>query len=116
MSGADPLQTVTADKDKARILAAFFAVERFVMTACVALALLQLCSLRFVAEINVSPLRWLRTRSNLVPSEATTAYFMRKTIFSRSPSSSVFLIFRFITDRQSSLSTDTSQSHFEQVA
>ena len=115
-SGTDPPQTVTADKDKKRILAAFMAVERFVMSACIALGLLQLCSLRFAAEINASPLRWLRTRSNLVPSEATTAHFMRKTIFYRSASSSVFPIFRFIIDRQSSVSMDTLLSDLAETA
>ena len=115
-AGTDSLQTMTADKDNARILAAFTAVESFVMTACVALGLLQLCSLRFAAEINASPLRWLRTRSNLVPSEATTAHFMRKTIFYSSASISVFPIFRFISARQSSMSTDAFQPDLQQVA
>ena len=115
-SGTDPLQTVTDEKDKARVLAAFMAVERFVMTACVALGLLQLCALRFAPEINASPLRWLRTHSNGVPSEATTAHFMRKTIFYRSASTSLLPIFQFISDRQSTVSTDIMHSDLEGVA
>lgn len=109
-SGTDPLQTVTDAKEKTRILAAFIAMERFVLTACVALGLLQLGSLRFAAEINASPLRWLRTHSNRTPSEATTAHFLRKTIFDGSASSSALPIIRFIRERQSTASTDTMHS------
>jgi hypothetical protein len=112
-SGTDPLQTVTHEKDKTRILAAFTAVERFVMTSCIALGLLQICSLRFASEINASPFRWLRTHSNRIPSEATTAHFMRKSIFHCSAFSSVLPIFRFISERQSSVSAPIILSDFD---
>ena len=103
-SGTDPLHTVTLDRHKIRIHAAFSAVERFVMMACIALGLLQICSLRFALEINASPLRWLRSRTNSTPSEATTSHFLRSTIF-RSVASHPFLpIFLFIRDRQSTSS------------
>jgi hypothetical protein len=104
-SGTDPLGKVTNPEHKTRILAAYRAVERYVMIACVALGLLQICSLRFASEINVSPLRWLRTRSNNIPSEATTAHFLRKTIFFRLASSSVLPILRFIRVRQTAPSS-----------
>jgi hypothetical protein len=115
-SRTDPLQTVSDEKDKARILAAFMAVERFVMAAYIALGLLQLCSLRFAVEINSAPLRWLRTHSNRIPSEATTAHFMRKTIFHRSASFSVLPIIRFISERQPSASTPPLHPDLDVVA
>jgi len=111
-SGTDPLQTVSVEKDKTRILATFMAAERFVMTACIALGLLQFAALHFAAEINASPLRWLRTHSNRVPSEATTAHFLRKTIFYKCASTPVLPILRFISERQSTVLTDTIHSDF----
>ena len=101
-SGTDPLRSVTVTNHKTRILLAYLAMERFVMIASVALGLLQICSLRFSLEINASPLRWLRTRSNPIPSEATTSDFIRKTIFLSVESHPVFPILRFIRERQSS--------------
>lgn len=80
-SGTDPLEQVTDEKAKEKIIAAWSATERFVMTACIAMGLTQICSVRFSDMINRSAFRWLRTKSNKIPSESTTADFMRKTIF-----------------------------------
>ena len=74
------LEAVTSKKEQKRIVKAFMATERFVMIACVAFGLLQMISLRFSKEINDSSFRWLRTKRTVVPSEATTADFMRRTI------------------------------------
>lgn len=80
-SGSDRLDNVTKDEDKERILSTFMAIEKFVMTACIAMGLTQICAIRFFDVINLSSLRWLRTQSNKMPSEATTAHFMRISIF-----------------------------------
>jgi hypothetical protein len=80
-SGADPLAAVVDDKLKARILATYKAIHGFVMISCMAIGLLQICALRFSDEINASPIRWLRTRTNQIPSEASTADYLRKSIF-----------------------------------
>ena len=100
-SGTDVLAAVVNEGDKARILATHKAVESFVTISCIALGLLQLCSLLFANEINASPLRWLRTKSNHFPSEATTAHFMRKTIFRMCAQRPSLAILRFIRERQS---------------
>jgi hypothetical protein len=92
----EPLEAVESQRDKRLICAAFHATQRYVMTASIALGLLQICTLRFTDEINTSPLRWIRTRTNIVPSEATTADFIRKTLFMCFASKSVLGIIRFI--------------------
>ena len=95
-SGRDPLDTVSIKSDKRLILGAFRATQGYVMISCIALGLLQICSLRFADEINASPLRWIRTRTNLIPSEATTADFLRKNLFKLFDSPTNFSIIRFI--------------------
>jgi len=80
-SGHDPLETVTNKEDKKRIIHTFNAIQGFVMVASIAFGLLQICALHFADEINAPKFRWLRSRSNEIPSEATTAYFIGKSIF-----------------------------------
>jgi len=50
--------------------------------AFITIGLLQMGALRFSSHIKGCAFRWLRTRSNKTPSEAITADFLRKTIFS----------------------------------
>ncbi len=99
-SGTDALVSVSGSRDKRLITAAFRAVQNYVMTACIALGLLQISSLMFADEINASPLRWLRTKSNAIPSEASTADYLRKTIFKRFGFSSYLSIIHFIKQLQ----------------
>jgi len=61
--------------------------------AFITIGLLQMGALRFSSHIKGCAFRWLRTRSNKTPSEATTADFLRKTIFS-----SFFSSFHFSPD------------------
>jgi hypothetical protein len=98
--GTEPLEAVEDENDKNLISAAFRATQGYVTVSSVALGLLQICALRFADEINASPLRWLRTRTNLIPSEATTADFMRKTIFKCFASNANLSIIRFILQLQ----------------
>ena len=100
LSGNDPLETVSDKRDRKLILGAFRATQVYVTVACIALGLLQICSLKFTNEINSSPLRWLRTRTNLIHSEASTADFLRKIIFKLFDSSSELSIIRFIKSLQ----------------
>jgi hypothetical protein len=57
------------------------AIECFVQVSVVALGMLQLVSLLFWKEINLGGMRFMRTRSSSVPSERTTADYLRKNIF-----------------------------------
>ena len=47
----------------------------------IAMGLLQIIALNFSKELNSCSFRWLRTRTNVIVSEATVAYFFRKNIF-----------------------------------
>jgi hypothetical protein len=106
-AGVDPLDNVTDENQKTWITAAYKATQGFVMLACIAMGLLQLCSLRFYDEIRRSPRRWLRTESNSVPSEATAADFLRKSIFSTLLKRRDLAVIRFICDAQEKDSDDT---------
>ena len=95
-SGTDPLNAVDDGRNKKLILGAFRATKLYVTVACIALGLLQVCSFKFADEINSSPLRWIRSRSNAVPSEATTADSLRKIVFKLLGSSSALGIIDII--------------------
>ena len=109
-SGYDPLETVTSEGDKKRITSAFNAIQGFVMVALIAFGLLQICAVRFADEINAPKFRWLRSRTNEAPSEATTAHFMRKTIFRTIVFRQDLPIMHFIYGRQLTIPADTASS------
>lgn len=113
-SGTDPLEAVTDEKQQERITAAHKATHGFVMTACVAIGLLQICALMFSDVINASPIRWLRTKTNDIPSEATTSDFMRKSIFRMFCLMPDLPIIRFILNLHFQAS-DSLQRPFESV-
>ena len=95
-SGTDPMETVTGRKEQNRIISVYKAIQGYVMIACIAIGILQMCALRFSDVINRSSVRWLRTKTNRVPSEVTTADFMRKTIFHVFRFTSSLPVIRFI--------------------
>ena len=99
-SGCDPLEAIDIENDRGLILGAYRATQVYVTVACIALGLLQICSLKFAPEINASPLRRIRTRSNPIPSEASTADFLRKIIFKLFGLSSNLYIIRIIKSFQ----------------
>ena len=99
-SGEDPLSAVEDSDDKRLISSAYAAIQGFVMFGCIAHGLLQIGALLFTDEINAAPLRWLRTKTNTVPSEASTADYLRKTIFSMFHFSADFSILRLIHQLQ----------------
>ena len=99
-SSSDPLESVGNENDRKLIIGAYRATLTYVTVACIALGLLQACSLMFADEINASPLRWIRTRSNPTPSEASTADFLRKIIFKLFGLSSNLSIIRIIKSFQ----------------
>jgi len=66
-----------AKKLKDSVINAYKATEGFVMFCCIATGILQLVALTFTDEINAAPIRWLRTYTNIVPSEESTAAVLR---------------------------------------
>ena len=76
------IEKIEEKEKQAAIASTVGAIEGFVMCACIALGLLQICALRYTDKANFGPLRWLRTkREGTSPSEATMADLLRKTIF-----------------------------------
>jgi len=70
-----------AEKVKKSIINTYNATEGFVMFCCIATGILQLIALTFTAEINAAPIRWLRTYTNIVPSEGSTAAALRNDLW-----------------------------------
>jgi hypothetical protein len=71
------------------------------MCTSIAMGLLQIISIKFSAEINNTPFRFLRTKSNSIVSEATVACFLRKNIIRLIAKNSGFTISRIIKEKQS---------------
>lgn len=70
------------DKSKRKcILDTVKAIECFALLSCIALGMLQMISILFAKSFTGKVIRFMRTPSNTIPSEATVADFMRKTIY-----------------------------------
>ena len=72
------LESISDKRLKTKIMDTFNAIEGFAMFALIALGLIQIIALRFHHTLNASAFRWLRTVRSDIPSEATTADFLRK--------------------------------------
>jgi hypothetical protein len=84
----EKLARITDTEIRNKIIDTYKATEGFVMFCCIATGILQLCALQFTKEINLSPVRWLRTYTNTVPSEESTAAALRdsfKKLFNKYP-------------------------------
>ena len=67
------------------------------MFCCIATGILQLVALTFTDEINAAPIRWLRTYTNIVPSEESTAVALRDNlwrVYDLCPELGIFRIIR----------------------
>ena len=76
------LADVTDERARRLITSTVQAIEGFVQVSIIALGLLQLVGLLFGLEVNNGSTRFMRTVSNLTPSERSVADFMRKSIYS----------------------------------
>jgi hypothetical protein len=76
-TGTDHLSAISEKKIKDKIISTHKAIHGFVMLACIAMGLLQISALKHTDEINKSPVRWLRTKTNQIPSEASTSDYVR---------------------------------------
>jgi hypothetical protein len=81
-------------------------LEGFVFFACIAMGLLQLISLKFSKVVNDSKIRWLRTAATNVPSEETTANFIRHTLHVMSDKCDDSALVRVIRERQYNSKSD----------
>ena len=71
------LAEVTDKISQDSIKSTYDAIEAFVLFACIAMGLIQLCSLKFYNEINKNEKHWLRSKSSTIPSEETTQICLR---------------------------------------
>ena len=71
------MEAVNSDISKNSIIETYDATEGFVFFSCIAMGLIQLCALKFSDDINKNKIRWLRSNSNSIPSEETTALNLR---------------------------------------
>jgi hypothetical protein len=77
------LEKIEDEKQRGAIVSALKAIEGFVMCACIALGLLQMCSLLYGDKVEKRLLPWLRTNTcKENPSEFTIANVLRKTFLS----------------------------------
>jgi hypothetical protein len=78
---AHPLEQVTNEQDRRRIIQTLQATHGFVMCSCIATGRVQLLSLRFSHRTPGLFFRYLRTPSKNMVSEATVMAYFRKSIF-----------------------------------
>lgn len=96
-----PIEAIECEETKQLILSTLKAIEGYVMCSCIAIGLLQIISITFSKEINKTTFRFLRTKSNMIVSEATVACFLRKNIFQHIAKNSRFIIPQIISQKQS---------------
>jgi hypothetical protein len=106
----DPLEKITDSKTREARITTYKAIEGYVLFSIVALGLLQLISIKFKDMINKSNFRYLRTKSSTIPSEATVAEFMRKTIYSVFTKMPNLRITRIIQSKQEFESEEMAKS------
>ena len=80
---ASPMELVTEEHSRKKILEAVRAIEMHMMVSCIAMGILQCLSLNVCTEdgVPIEKLRYLRTPSKKRISEATVMYYLRKHIF-----------------------------------
>lgn len=97
-----PIEQITSQSDKELILATVKAIEGYVMISAIAIGLLQILALKFSSDMHISkfPIRFLRTKSKSIHSEATVACFLRKSIFRSIEKGDGFTISKIIKSKQ----------------
>jgi hypothetical protein len=95
------LENVQDETARAAIVSTFNAIERFIMCACIAQGLLQMCALHMAGKGNARLFRWPRiNRGSAAPSEDTMADFLRRNIFRAFHFAPHFSILRLIQSLQ----------------
>ena len=77
----DLLKNITCKSERNCIMKTVRAIENFALIGCISLGLLQMLSLVFAGSFVSKTIRYMRTPSKAVPSEATVADYLRKTIY-----------------------------------
>ena len=96
----NPIDLVEDNNAKKNIILTVKAIEGYVMCGAIALGLLQMIAVKFSTPLNQNKLRYLRTVSNQIASEATVAYYLRKNIFLFMAKTKYYGITKIINDKQ----------------
>jgi len=96
----NPLLSINDSNDRKNIIGSLKATEAFALFSCIALGILQMVSLMFHDVTNPRFIRWLRTYSDTVASEASIAAFLRNSLFSLLYITHDIYTFRIIRDKQ----------------
>jgi len=102
----DKLRKIKDTKAQTNIESTVDAIERFTLLGCIALGLLQIISISFAGSFKDSTIRFMRTKSNAIPSEATVADYMRKNIYQLFRFFPYLAITLIISDKQFSVYDD----------
>ena len=110
---ASPMELVTDEHSRKKILEAVRAIEMHMMVSCIAMGILQCLSLNVYTEdgVPIEKLRYLRTPSQKRISEATIMCYLRKHIFRIMNKSPELRITRIIQEKQ-----DKSDIHWDSLA
>jgi hypothetical protein len=87
---------VTELAEQERIRLTVKATEGYVMLSCIAMGIVQMIALTFSGEIKSGNLRYLRTPTKSIVSEATVMHYLRNHIFRIMMQKPVLSITRFI--------------------
>ena len=96
----DSLELIDHVDDKRLIVGKIRAIEMYVLCSNIALGLLQIISLHMSDALNLKNIRYLRTYSSAVASEATMATFIRKQIYLMFAQSDDFQLTQLIKSKQ----------------
>lgn len=102
----DPLESVSSERDRERILATVRATEMYALMSCIAMGILHIIA----EEKNIiSKLRYQRTPAKERPSEANVMYYLRQHFFVFTKKYAESEILQLIQDLQMPSDDDTSE-------
>ena len=78
---AEPLEKVTDENTRKKILETVKAIEMHIALSCIAMGIVQILSVRLTGTVDSREIRYLRTPSGGKLSEATIMYYLRHHIF-----------------------------------
>ena len=99
-SDPSPLEQVVEDHARKKILEAVRAIEIHMQLSCIAMGIIQSLSITISERITSEKIRYLRTPSDGMLSEATIMYYLRQNIFRLMVKSPGLSITRFIQEKQ----------------
>ncbi len=95
-----PLERVVEEHARKKILEAVRAIEIHMQLSCIAMGNIQSLSITISERITSEKIRYLRTPSDGMLSEATIMYYLRQNIFRLMVKSPGLSITRFIKEKQ----------------